>query len=175
MLKRLIAITFIFCSASIAWMILGATLVARTADSDSRQREKLTAQWGSPQAQLAPQVNARVAIDTYNKDRRRIERGYEDVAVPLRSSRVLVKLDLEQRRDGLLWYNLYQVRFSAHTAFATTRTAVGSRCTSRFLRRTARMRTSSARSADGAWQTPPRSTKGTLSSICRPAKRLQSI
>jgi inner membrane protein involved in colicin E2 resistance len=114
MLKRLIAITFIFCSASIAWMILGATLVARTSDSDSRQREKLTAQWGSPQTQLAPQVNARVAIDTYDKDKRRIERGYEDVAVPLRSSRVLVKLDLEQRRDGLLWYNLYQVRFRAY-------------------------------------------------------------
>lgn len=114
MLKRLIAITFIFCSASIAWMILGATLVARTSDSDSHQRDKLTAQWGSPQSQLAPQVSARVAVDTYNKDKHRVERGYEDVAVPLRSSRIRVRLDLEQRRDGLLWYNLYQVRFLAH-------------------------------------------------------------
>ncbi len=114
MLKRLTAITFIFCSASVAWMILGGTLVSRTSDSDSSQRERLTAQWGSPQTQLAPQVNARIAVDTYNKDKHVIEHGYENVSVPLRSSRIGVRLDLEQRRDGLLWYNLYQVRFLAH-------------------------------------------------------------
>ena len=34
MLKRLIAIVFIFCSASVAWMILGGTLVQRTGQSD---------------------------------------------------------------------------------------------------------------------------------------------
>jgi inner membrane protein involved in colicin E2 resistance len=114
MLKRLIAITFIFCSAAVAWMILGATLVSRTSDSDSQQRGKLITQWGSPQSQLAPQINARVAVDNYNNDKRRVERGYESVAVPLRSSRIRVALELEQRRDGLLWYNLYQVRFFAH-------------------------------------------------------------
>lgn len=114
MLKRLIAIVFIFCAASLAWMILGATLVQRTADSDTQQREKLTAQWGSAQTQLAPEVSARVAVDTYNRDKKRMERGYEIVAVPLRGSRIDVNLQLEQRRDGLLWYNLYDVRFSAH-------------------------------------------------------------
>ena len=113
MLKRLIAIVFIFCSASIAWMILGATLVQRTGDSDSSQHDKLTAQWGSSQTQFAPQVTARVAVDTYNKDKKRVERGYETVAVPVRSSRIRVDLHLEQRRDGLLWYNLYAVRFIA--------------------------------------------------------------
>ena len=111
MLKRLIAITFIFCSASIAWMILGATLVQRTDASDSRQREKLTSQWGSAQTQTSPQISARVAVDTYNRDKRRVERGYETVGLPLRGSQIDVKLDLEQRRDGLLWYNLYDVRF----------------------------------------------------------------
>ncbi len=102
MLKRLIAIIFIFCSASVAWMILGAMLVQRTSDSGSSQREKLTALWGSDQAQSAPQVSAQVAVGKH---------GYETVVVPIRSSRINVKLDLEQRRDGLLWYNLYNVRF----------------------------------------------------------------
>jgi hypothetical protein len=111
MLKRLIAITFIFCSAAVAWMILGATLVARTGDSDSSQRGKLTAQWGSAQTQPAPQVSARVAIETYNKDKKRVERGYETVTVPIRRSRIDVDLNLVQRRDGLLWYNLYDVSF----------------------------------------------------------------
>lgn len=100
MVKRLIAITFIFCSASIAWMILGATLVQRTSDSDSTQREKLTAQWGSEQTQPAPAVSARV--------------GKETVSVPILSSRINVNLDLVQRRVGLLWYNLYDVQFRAH-------------------------------------------------------------
>jgi inner membrane protein involved in colicin E2 resistance len=114
MLRRLIAITFIFCSTSVAWMILGATLVQRTASSDESQRQKLTAQWGSSQTQMAPQVNARVAVDAYNRDKKRVERGYQDVAVPLSRSRIAVNLHLEQRRDGLLWYNLYDVAFVAH-------------------------------------------------------------
>ena len=105
MLKRLIAIIFIFGSASVAWMILGATLVQRTNDSDSSQRDKLGALWGSAQTQSAPQASARVAVGKH---------AYETVAVPIRSSRIDVNLDLEQRRDGLLWYNLYSVRFQAH-------------------------------------------------------------
>ncbi len=113
MLKRLIAITVIFIGAGIAWMILGGTLVQRTGDSDSTQRAKLTAQWGGPQAQTAPSVQARVARETYNQDKQRAERAYQTIAVPLRSSRIDVKLDLEQRRVGLLWYNLYSVRFAA--------------------------------------------------------------
>ncbi|MGA2761388.1 MAG: inner membrane CreD family protein [Candidatus Cybelea sp.] len=105
MLKRLIAIIFIFGSASVAWMILGATLVQRTSDSDSSQRDKLGALWGSAQTQLAPQASTRVAVGKH---------AYETVVVPIRSSRISVNLDLEQRRDGLLWYNLYNVRFLAH-------------------------------------------------------------
>ncbi len=114
MLKRLIAILFIFCSAATAWMILGTTLVQRTYSSDSSQSEKLTAQWGSAQTQSGPEISARVAVDTYNKDKKRVERGYENVSVPVTGSRIDVKLDLEQRRVGLLWYNLYDVRFLAH-------------------------------------------------------------
>ncbi|MGA8795573.1 MAG: inner membrane CreD family protein, partial [Candidatus Cybelea sp.] len=76
----------------------------RTSDSGSSQREKLTTLWGSDQTQSAPQVSAQVAVGKH---------GYETVNVPIRSSRINVKLDLEQRRDGLLWYNLYNVRFSA--------------------------------------------------------------
>jgi inner membrane protein involved in colicin E2 resistance len=114
MLKRLVAIAVIFCGASIAWLILGQTILARTSASDSTQTEKLTAQWGSAQTQTAPDVFARVAVDTYNADKKRVERSYEDVAVPFRSSKIDVDLVLEQRRKGLLWYNLYDVRFVSH-------------------------------------------------------------
>jgi hypothetical protein len=93
--KYLGALAVLFAGASIAWMILGQTLVARTVDSDSAQRAYLSGQWGSPQVQEAPKVTA---VDT-------------NVAVPLNSSRITVGLKLEQRRKGLLWYNLYDVQF----------------------------------------------------------------
>lgn len=99
MVKRLAAIVFIFCCTSIAWMILGGTLIDRTNQSDSSQRDKLAAQWGSAQTQAAPQIHARA--------------GKEAIAVPIAASRVNVDLNLEQRRQGLLWYNLYDVRFRA--------------------------------------------------------------
>ena len=104
---------------------------------------------------MAPQVNARVAVDTYNKDRKRVERGYQDVAVPLSRSRITVNSDLEQRRDGLLWYNLYDVAFVAHYR---VRNATNSRQLAvhfPFPPATAPMRTLPARSADSAWPTRP--------------------
>lgn len=99
--KRLVAIILIFCGASVAWMILGSTLFARTADSDTSQSDRLTAQWGSPQVQNPPQVTARIAKD-------------HDLVVPFHSSSIDVDLKLEQRQKGLLWYNLYDVRFVSH-------------------------------------------------------------
>jgi hypothetical protein len=101
-LKHLVAIIVIFCGASLAWMILGTTLVARTADSDTSQRERLSTQWGTAQAQYAPQVVARRQV------------------IPIRSSRINVQLNLEQRRKGLLWYNLYDVHFAARYVIRNT-------------------------------------------------------
>ena len=114
MLKRLVAIAVIFCGASLAWMILGATLAARTADSDTNQQQRLTTQWGSSQIQVAPRVSAQFVLDTYDTRHKAFERSYREVVVPIRASRINVNLDLEQRRKGLLWYNLYDVRFLAH-------------------------------------------------------------
>ncbi len=113
MVKHIAALAVIFWVAAIAWMILGATLVQRTQSSDQSQSARLTTQWGDAQTQAAPQVTARVAVDTYNTDKKRVERSYQDDVVPIRSSRVDVALDLTQRRKGLLWYNLYDVRFAA--------------------------------------------------------------
>jgi inner membrane protein involved in colicin E2 resistance len=114
MLKHIVALAVIFCGAALAWMILGATLVQRTESSDNAQSAKLTSQWGSAQTQAAPEITARVAVDAYNADKKRVERTYQDSVVPIRSSRVDVALQLEQRRKGLLWYNLYDVGFVAH-------------------------------------------------------------
>lgn len=103
MLKRLIAIAVIFCGAALSWMILGQTLVARTSDSDGTQRARLSSLWGSAQTQVAPRVFSRI---TLKKDKERL------VFIPIRSSRIEVGLNVEQRRKGLLWYNMYDVIFA---------------------------------------------------------------
>ena len=101
MLKNLGAIAAIFCGASLAWLILGATLATRTADSDSTQRGRLSSQWGSAQTQNPPKFT--VQIDAHHT-----------VDLPILQSRINVGLDLQQRRKGLLWYNLYDVSFAGH-------------------------------------------------------------
>lgn len=110
MLKNLGAIAAIFCGASLAWLILGATLMSRTADSDSAQQTQLGTQWGSAQTQRAPSVFS----DEGAKQR--------DRYVPLASSRINVALDLTQRRKGLLWYNLYDVTFASRYIVRNTTT-----------------------------------------------------
>lgn len=97
---RLGAILLIYLVASLGWFVLGTTLLMRTDQSDTSQRERLNAQWGSVQLQIAPHV---LAYDAHRKT--------EPVA--LRGSDVGVGLRLEQRRKGLLWYNLYDVAFAA--------------------------------------------------------------
>ncbi|MBV8196848.1 MAG: inner membrane CreD family protein [Candidatus Eremiobacteraeota bacterium] len=117
-MKRLVGLTFIFGAAALAWLILEATLVQRTATTGEEQLEKITAQWGSSQTQTAPQVTAKV----------RRGKTAETVSLPVIASRIAVGLNLEQRRVGLLWYNLYDVRFIAryeiHNGSASSDVAV---------------------------------------------------
>lgn len=86
-------------------MLLGETLAQRTVNTDTGQLDKLNAQWGSSQTQCGPEITARIPTQ---------KGGHQDVAIPIEASRIKVDLKLEQRRVGLLWYNLYDVRFLAH-------------------------------------------------------------
>ena len=54
MLKRIVAIAFIFLCASAAWMVLGATVFSRTYDSDQVLEGQVTSLWGAPQSQSPP-------------------------------------------------------------------------------------------------------------------------
>ena len=54
MAKRLAAIIFIFAATTVAWMILGATIMARTENFGMRLKDHVTSTWGTPQAQAPP-------------------------------------------------------------------------------------------------------------------------
>ena len=113
MLRRILAIGTILIGASLAWLILAATLTERTNESDQDQRAALGTLWGSDQTQLPPEfyfdVEMPVAHRT-NKSPATVTRTTEQFAD---AANVRVDLALDQRQKGLLWYNTYAVAFDA--------------------------------------------------------------
>ncbi len=120
--RRLLAILFVFLCVALAWFTLGASLLHRSGTSERRLSPAVERLWGGRHEQTAPQVSwietRTVTEDVVDKtvaDRpttRRVSREVE-VSHPLAllSSRITVDLDLEYRRKGLLWYDVYTVAF----------------------------------------------------------------
>ena len=52
--RRLAAVAVIFVGASLAWIALGSSLVARTGQFDSRLEREVELLWGAPHRQVAP-------------------------------------------------------------------------------------------------------------------------
>jgi Inner membrane protein CreD len=118
MLKRLIAIVFIFGCTAIAWSILGSTVVFRTQIQDSKMKGAVSQLWGTVQTQRAPTVHYCTQHEVQNK---RIEGGKTITEiqtmsvvhpVALRSSKIDAGLSLQYRQKGLLWYATYSVAFA---------------------------------------------------------------
>ena len=108
---RLIGIIFIFICVTVAWGILGTSIMVRTDsgyDTLSRQVEDL---WGSAHFQQAPTITLKtVQVDG--------EREKEVITpVEVESSDIQVAFQLEHRRKGLLWYSTYDVDFDATYTF----------------------------------------------------------
>jgi len=121
--KRIAAIVFIYISTAIAWLILGATIFERTRSSRSRLAGPVVSSWGAPQEQAPPSaswVEIAPKKDTAVVDGRKTERITEERvsrALGLEASRLDVKLDLEHRQKGLLWYATYKVAFAGAYSF----------------------------------------------------------
>jgi hypothetical protein len=95
----MVAIAFIFLGTTLAWLILGATIGARTGASASALRGKVASTWGAPHQQKAPSaVSGGSHLD-------------------LERSRVNVDLNLNHRQKGLLWYSTYSVAFTGVYTF----------------------------------------------------------
>src|ERR1043166_4368719 len=126
MTRRIIAITFIFVCASIAWAILGATIFARTYDSGSISSSRVASTWGTAQNQQPPTASFKTQTE------KQVQTAEGGVLVkktvteesfswlPLESSRIDVALDLQHRQKGLLWYSTYKVAFSGVYGFRNT-------------------------------------------------------
>ncbi len=91
MISRLTAIVLIFCGTTVAWSILGATVYSRTYGRSKELGEKLESNWGGKHFQRPPSVWSGPG------------------ALTPESTRLNVKLNLEPRQKGLLWFNTYNV------------------------------------------------------------------
>lgn len=108
MVRRLIAVGVIFVCVSIAWGILGGAVFTRTYLQDKDLVKKVGKLWGSKLSQKPLRV-------TYWKNRRR--RTDEILDMPILGSDIKVKLNLEHRQKGLLWYPTYRADYQARYQF----------------------------------------------------------
>ena len=123
MLKRIIAIVFIFLCASFAWMVLGATIFSRTYDSGQNLDGRVAMLWGAPQSQSPPTAASERSTpkvtETFVNGQKQSVTEYVTTleTLPLESSRVDVALGLDYRQKGLLWYSTYKVAFDGSYVF----------------------------------------------------------
>jgi hypothetical protein len=106
LLRYIAALIFIFGCTSIAWMILGATVMERTHSSDDQLKGHVASTWGSPQEQAPPRANVvmkeTVAVNTKENGNTivRNEQVERTTALPLDSTRLTVNLKLGHRQKA---------------------------------------------------------------------------
>jgi inner membrane protein involved in colicin E2 resistance len=126
MLKRIIAIAFIFAGASVAWVVLGGTIFSRTYDSGQELGDRVVSTWGAPHTQSPPAATVERIVpkttETLENGKTKFvtEQTVVTDVLPVESSRVDVNLALDYRQKGLLWYSTYKVGFGGVYAFRNT-------------------------------------------------------
>jgi inner membrane protein involved in colicin E2 resistance len=126
MLKRIIAIAFIFACASVAWVILGGTIFSRTYDSGETLDSRVVSTWGAPHTQSPPAATVERVVpkttETVENGKTKFVTEQTTVtdALPVESSRIDVNLALDYRQKGLLWYSTYKVGFGGVYTFRNT-------------------------------------------------------
>ena len=104
---RLIGIIFIFICITIAWGILGTSIMVRTDSGYDLLNQQVEDLWGSAHYQKAPTITLKTIEKEGDKEKEVI------TPVELESSDVQVAFQLQHRRKGLLWYSTYDVDFDA--------------------------------------------------------------
>lgn len=117
-LLRLAAIVFIYFGAAIAWVILGGTIDSRTRSSAGQLRDRVGSTWGTAQEQAPPSASFdRETLETVmtlenGKNVQKTQKSLQSYVLPIEGSKIDVRLDLEHRQKGLMWYATYGVGFN---------------------------------------------------------------
>jgi hypothetical protein len=128
-MRRLLAIGFIWFCCSAAWAVLGSTLAVRSGAAEGGLASEVHTLWGPPLQQAPPSAVGVERHRATTREQRFDERSKryfevdkeEDVTTTrsllLDASDVRVKLALEHRRKGLLWFPTYGVDFTGRYTF----------------------------------------------------------
>jgi len=119
----LAAIAIFLCTAA-GWMILGASIGARTAEAGSGLGPRVESTWGAPQDQTPPAAfttrEVERVVEATATEAKKVVKEYVSTPLSLESSRLRVALALEQRQKGLLWFPTYRVVFHGDYVFRNT-------------------------------------------------------
>ncbi len=138
LMRRLVAIALIWFGCTAAWLILGSTLVVRSGEVTRGLENEVHQLWGPPIEQrppegrflpetrellAAPPSASPPTVADVNPERptaQPAEPAKSDPSerAPLVGSKLDVKLELEQRKKGLVWFPTYDVDFSGEYTFA---------------------------------------------------------
>jgi inner membrane protein involved in colicin E2 resistance len=127
-IRRIVAISFIFFCTTIAWMILGTTIYSRTGSSNEQLQGHVASTWGTAQEQSPPSACYKktevspVTEQDHGKTVIRNDTIERKISLPLDSTRVNVNLHLDHRQKGLLWYSTYTVDFAGEYKFRNNTT-----------------------------------------------------
>jgi hypothetical protein len=142
-MRRFIAIGLVWLGCAIAWVVLGSTLVVRSGEVSSELTREVHELWGAPMAQRPPTAQVTAEKPTAKVDVPLAAQpetltppagtdapagaagspaSNRDSVAPVQeispdASRIAVRLDLEQRKKGLLWFPTYSVDFAADYSF----------------------------------------------------------
>jgi inner membrane protein involved in colicin E2 resistance len=125
--KNIAVIVIIFLVTSLAWMVLGTSVVARTQSADSGLGAQIQSNWGSPQQQTPPVIFTTHSVQRAVQETiatggtvTKVVDNDETTALAIEQSRIRVGLDLEQRQKGLLWFATYRVAFHGNYVVRNT-------------------------------------------------------
>ncbi len=123
MFRQIAALIFIFICTTVAWIILGSTILYRTHDSDEQLKGRVGSTWGTEQEQAPPTATytkTEIVPTTTQENGKTIIRN-ENVkryfTLPLESSRIQANLKLDHRQKGLLWYSTYMIEYAGDYKF----------------------------------------------------------
>jgi hypothetical protein len=120
MIKRILPLAVIFACTSVAWIILGATILDRTYSPMSDElKSRVAASWGTDQKQSPPVASYHREV-VHTDENGKKTTTTETVPLALDASNIAVTLDLSHRQKGLLWYSTYAVAFTGDYSFTNS-------------------------------------------------------
>ncbi len=124
MIKNIAAVIVIYILTCVLWAILGSSIFLRSEGSNSSLKTRVESLWGTSQLQRAPALSfdkwGSQTTQKWNEKTQAYDNVIEPTIVPeyipLESSDIIVKLNLDYRKKGLNWYSTYKVNFYAKYA-----------------------------------------------------------